>query len=47
MKNNWTGTKQQFIQFLEEGLIPDLKEDGMVETAKDFESAVYYMKGGK
>ena len=37
-------TKTQFIHFLEETLIPDLKESGMDFTAEDFETAVYFMK---
>ena len=37
-------TKEQFICFLEETLIPDLKESGMDFTAEDFETAVYFMR---
>ena len=40
-------SKKVFIRFLEDTLIPDLKESGMEFTAEDFETAVYYMKGGK
>jgi len=52
-KNNTTekariwSSKKVFIGFLENTLIPDLKESGMEFTAEDFETAVYYMKGGK
>jgi hypothetical protein len=31
---------RQFIDWLEETLIPDLKESGTVETAKDFERSI-------
>ena len=37
----------EFLQPNEVMCFTLLKEDGMVETAKDFESAVHYMKGGK
>jgi hypothetical protein len=37
-------TRLDLIQFLEGTLIPDLKESGTVETAKDFETAVSMLK---
>ena len=39
--------KADFVEYLEVTLIPDLKESGLEATAEDFETAVYYMKGGK
>lgn len=38
-------TRGDFIEFLEETLIPDLKESGRHATAEDFETAVFFMKG--
>ena len=40
-----TGTRADFIWFLENTLIPDLKERGRHSTAEDFETAVYFMTG--
>ena len=37
--------REEFIEFLEETLIPDLKESGKIATAEDFETAVFFMKG--
>lgn len=37
-------TLPQFIAFLNETLIPDLKKSGTTETAKDFESAVQWIE---
>ncbi len=37
-------TKPEFIRFLQETLIPDLKAAGRPETALDFETAVAFMK---
>lgn len=37
-------TLPQFIAFLNETLLPDLKESGRTETAKDFESAVEWIE---
>jgi flagellin-specific chaperone FliS len=37
-------SKKDFIRFLTETLIPDLKESGHEFTAKDFERAVRYMQ---
>ena len=46
MPRIWS-SKAEFVRFLEDTLIPDLKESGLEFTAEDFETAVYYMKGGK
>lgn len=46
-KENAGLTREDFIQYLEERLIPDLKESGHEYTAKDFETAVRFMKGAK
>jgi len=40
-------SKEDFIAFLEETLIPDLKESGNEFTAEDFESLVEMLKTGK
>tara|TARA_Y100000296_G_C5009394_1_gene174308 strand:+ start:359 stop:493 length:135 start_codon:yes stop_codon:yes gene_type:complete len=40
-------SKTQFIHFLENTLIPDLKESGSDFMAEDFETAVYFMKRGE
>ena len=40
-----TWTRADFIWFLENTLIPDLKESGRHSTAEDFETAVYFMTG--
>ena len=45
-KHDWT-SKQDFISFLKHTLIPDLHESEMHATAEDFETAVYFMEGGK
>jgi hypothetical protein len=37
-------TKEQFINFLQNSLIPDLKESGKNETANDFMEAIYWIK---
>lgn len=37
----------KFISFLEETLIPDLKESGRVHDAKNLEQAIKFMKGAK
>jgi hypothetical protein len=47
IKNYFNGTKQEFITYLTKTLIPDLKRSGSKYTAEDFETAVYFMKGGK
>jgi hypothetical protein len=49
MNNTTTGwdSKQDFVEYLTDTLIPDLKESGMDATAEDFETAVHFMKGGK
>jgi len=36
--------RYEFIDFLNDTLIPDLKETGLTATAEDFEEAVKYMK---
>tara|TARA_R100000700_G_scaffold17252_1_gene23831 strand:- start:4438 stop:4575 length:138 start_codon:yes stop_codon:yes gene_type:complete len=43
---NWEN-KADFVEYLETNLIPDLKESGLEATAEDFETAVYYIKGGE
>ena len=40
-------SKERFIEYLEDPLIPDFIESGFEATAEDFETAVYYLKGGK
>ena len=40
-------SKERFIEYLEATLIPDFIESGFEATAEDFETAVYYLKGGK
>jgi hypothetical protein len=37
--------KEDFVSYLKEQLIPDLKESGSKETAKDFETLVAFIKG--
>ncbi len=37
-------TREGFIEYLRKTLIPDLKDMGMVETAKDFETAIEFME---
>lgn len=39
-----TQTKQEFIAFLKDTLIPDLIESGLVETAADFNRAIGFME---
>ena len=39
--------KEDFIEYLEENLIPDLKDSELFATAEDFETAVHFMKGGE
>jgi len=41
--NGWDD-KADFVEYLVENLIPDLKESGMEATAEDFESAVFFMR---
>lgn len=36
-------TADDFIEYLNGTLIPDLKEDGKIETAKDFEEAIFWL----
>ena len=45
MPNEKIWTRGNFIEFLENTLIPDLKESGRHATAEDFETAVFFMKG--
>ena len=40
--NEWEN-KDEFVEYLVENLIPDLKESGMEATAQDFESAVFFI----
>ena len=46
----WNGQKmktwdrEDFIKFLKETLIPDLKLSGKYSTAEDFETAVFFME---
>lgn len=42
MANSWH--KNEFCEYLRRTLIPDLKEDGHIETAKDFETALWFME---
>jgi hypothetical protein len=39
-------TKEDFINFLKNTLIPDLRRSGTNETADDFEEAIYWMTKG-
>jgi hypothetical protein len=41
---HWGWKRAQFINFLENTLIPDLKTSGNNATAKDFETCVKYMR---
>jgi len=41
-KHGWDN-KADFLFYLVETLIPDLKKSGMEATAQDFESAVFFM----
>lgn len=45
MTETKTWKRYEFIEFLENTLIPDLHDSGMHATAEDFETAVYFMKG--
>ncbi len=38
-------SKAEFIAYLQETLIPDLRESGRDATAADFEAAVLFMTG--
>jgi len=38
-------TKEDFIAYLEQTLVPDLKEEGKEATADDFESLISFMEG--
>jgi len=40
-------SKEDFINFLENTLIPDLKASGTDATAEDFEEAIYWMNQPK
>lgn len=42
-ENKWW-EREDFIEYLEETLIPDLYDSGMEETAKDFRVAVKFMR---
>lgn len=44
MSEVYTWHREDFIEFLEETLIPDLKESGRYATAEDFETAVFFMR---
>jgi hypothetical protein len=44
MSEVYTWHREDFIEFLEETLIPDLKESGRHATAEDFETAVFFMR---
>lgn len=37
-------TKEEFMEYLENQLIPDLKEAGAESTAEDFEEALHWMR---
>jgi hypothetical protein len=37
-------TKQEFINYLNDTLIPDLKQNGHEATAEDFEEAIFWLK---
>lgn len=38
-------TKAEFIAYLQETLIPDLKDSGHFATAADFEACILFMTG--
>lgn len=40
-------TKQEFIDYLKQTLIPDLVASDKAETAADFEAAVFFLEGAK
>jgi len=40
-------TKDEFVAYLEETLIPDLIESGRVSTAADFNAAIFFMTGAQ
>jgi hypothetical protein len=41
------GDVKKYVAFLKGTLIPDLKESGKVETAKDFEAMIKFLDGAK
>ncbi len=41
--HSWT--REEFIEYLTETLVPDLKESGRTCTAQDFETAIKFMEG--
>ena len=43
--NGWT--KKDFIDFLQSTLIPDLIDSGLEATADNFDTAIFFMEGGK
>jgi hypothetical protein len=45
IKNHDGRSKAEFISYLKETLIPDLKEDGYDFTAQDLETCIYFMEG--
>lgn len=42
-ENNFD-SKEEFIEYLEDTLIPDLIDSGLDATANDFKEAIYWMK---
>ena len=46
-KSEAAPTKAGFIKYLQDTLIPDLKDAGSTEIAKDFETLIKFMKGAK
>lgn len=44
-EGNWSN--KEFVKYLTGTLIPDLKESGYIETAKDFETVVHVLKNKK
>ena len=43
-EEDWS-SKEEFIEYLENTLIPDLQDSGSMATAEDFATAVRFMKG--
>tara|TARA_R110000824_G_scaffold41862_1_gene124081 strand:+ start:801 stop:965 length:165 start_codon:yes stop_codon:yes gene_type:complete len=43
--NDWT--KKDFIDFLQDTLIPDLRDSGLDATADDFDTAIFFMRQNK
>jgi len=40
-------TREEFVSYLRETLIPDLRQSGWNNTASDFEAAVLFIEGAE